>query len=76
MNVNVSGRESEALWDDAATAGALGQRQMGLRTEQQHASWSGNGSTRTGQLQTSLFFFCKAQHEMVARVSQIETENS
>lgn len=31
--VQVPRREAEALWNDAATAGALGQRQMSLRRE-------------------------------------------
>lgn len=33
--IQVPGAEAEALWDDTATAGALGQRQVGLRRTQQ-----------------------------------------
>lgn len=50
----VPGGEAEALRDDAATAGALGQRQMDLRRRRQHKCCSGQVSTTFTQLQTSL----------------------
>lgn len=36
--VQVPGGEAEPLWDDAATAGALGQREVSLRRNQQHTA--------------------------------------
>lgn len=50
--VQVPGGEGEALWDDVATAGALCQRQVDLRRNQQHTRWSGPGST-TFQISTN-----------------------